>query len=533
MTLKGCTFEVYDFGDTIPAIDQDPIDEVYGRVSPDKNKCFLIHLAAALLCLPGSKNQANVCAALHLPKVVDSAAKLRWEQCKQALACQRALGEPPTNDPLVVAELRSHVHDVVSIGHDRDHRTLLCFPLEIMNKCNVCLIRVSLACRYSTHVINAVSASDDSIYLVSYQEHLRVIQIPEAKAGLLVRNSPNTSAAPLGWESILSLCPTNVSIDCRSLSRRPHCQLPNLRLPLGVEGALVGRSMLLTDRQLRSFNIKKPRTEQTATALGPDAYDSWSYENSTPELDKPPALSTGAAQSLLQLFRSIPPEDTEFNYETWQEIANATDTYVESVGDLSTAAHAYAAAWRKERNPTTLKPTGLLSFKGRVGEDLYRYSLGVSGRGVLPCGDRLTRGFRQTAYANVNDDPKGTASELWEDVLKGRLFVFTNRPEQFTGNLMESKLAYVTQKDVANPDNVKTRYISDPRSEVNERIDNDRHPKRVIPRRQNVARMILYWKRRYPGVPILICKRDVMGAFKLIPVSIRAWPIWGVVLRPT
>ena len=47
------------------------------------------------------------------------------------------------------------------------------------------------------------------------------------------------------------------------------------------------------------------------------------------------------------------------------------------------------------------------------------------------------------------------------------------------GPLMESKLAYAMRKDVANPSKMKFWYISDPRNEVNERMDNDRRRKCV------------------------------------------------------
>ena len=76
---------------------------------------------------------------------------------------------------------------------------------------------------------------------------------------------------------------------------------------------------------------------------------------------------------------------------------------------------------------------------------------------------------------------------------------------------MESRLAAVPQKDATNPDVLKTRYISDPRLEVNGRISNDRHPRCVSPRHANVARRIFYWQTRYQEFPILLSKRDVKG----------------------
>lgn len=42
-----------------------------------------------------------------------------------------------------------------------------------------------------------------------------------------------------------------------------------------------------------------------------------------------------------------------------------------------------------------------------------------------------------------------------------------------------------------------------------------------VPTIPSLIRRILYWKRRYPGIAIVLCKRDVKSAFKLAPLSIR------------
>ena len=65
---------------------------------------------------------------LSLPEVLQLAASFRWAQLAQASVFSKALGVPPINGTLVVAELRSHVHDVATTNHDRRQRSLLCFP---------------------------------------------------------------------------------------------------------------------------------------------------------------------------------------------------------------------------------------------------------------------------------------------------------------------------------------------------------------------------------------------------------------------
>ena len=41
------------------------------------------------------------------------ASSFRWEQFQHAQTCVEVLGEPARNDSVTVAELRSHVHDIL------------------------------------------------------------------------------------------------------------------------------------------------------------------------------------------------------------------------------------------------------------------------------------------------------------------------------------------------------------------------------------------------------------------------------------
>lgn len=151
-------------------------------------------------------------------------------------------------------------------------------------------------------------------------------------------------------------------------------------------------------------------------------------------------------------------------------------------------------------------------FQRKVGQRVYDYANNLATKGVKPLADRPPVRSRQTPYSTIQNNPERKARELWEDLVEGRLMVFTVDSEPWTDELMESRLAFVTQTDATNPDQQKARYISDPRVEINHRIDTDRHPRCIVPRQQNVARRILYWQRGYPGVEMLLCKRDVEGA---------------------
>ena len=93
---------------------------------------------------------------------------------------------------------------------------------------------------------------------------------------------------------------------------------------------------------------------------------------------------------------------------------------------------------------------------------------------------------------------------------------------------MGATLSYMTQREVRNTDNPKARYISDSRIQIDSRMGDGSHSRSIVPCRKNVARRVSYWHRRYHGVDILMCRRDMRGAFKPLMASISGPPTWVV-----
>ena len=73
-----------------------------------------------------------------------------------------------------------------------------------------------------------------------------------------------------------------MGIDVKSLSRCPTCQVPSIRHPLGVEGTLVGRSMIPGEAYLRIFKVEKPWARLEAEGLGDEAILAWELEQGAP-----------------------------------------------------------------------------------------------------------------------------------------------------------------------------------------------------------------------------------------------------------
>ena len=258
---------------------------------------------------------------------------------------------------------------------------------------NVLVLRVSPSCNYSTHVIHSAVPSKVWVFFVAYQEHLRILIPLSSDSEKFLLNRPSTIARPLGWRHILEFPGNDTYIESKSLTRCPHCQAPNTRLPDGVFGTIVGRCMLSTDVQLREFSIEKPWTKLAAEDHSKEALECWLDEEETPLLDVPPECDDKTRKLVTELIACIPSEITPFDTRLWGRVAECTDKLVVQTGDVFKAAHLYVCEWRRTKSPTTLTPSGLKIFDGLVSKELFEYAGKVASKGVVPRGTSCPRGL--------------------------------------------------------------------------------------------------------------------------------------------
>ena len=157
------------------------------------------------------------------------------------------------------------------------------------------------------------------------------------------------------------------------------------------------------------------------------------------------------------------------------------------------------------------------TFREKANPDILEEGKRLATIGALARARAVPGRDPQKPYPPVRDSPMGASEHLRRELLEGLIFIFTTKSEPFAENLMGGKLTYVEQHS-------KIRYIRDPRLNINERTSPKRHPFMSVPPTPSIRRGILYWKRRYPEAPILLPKRDLRAAFKLIPLSIEMFP---------
>ena len=506
--IRGFNWSLRGFGDLLPWGPQECelIDDLHGPIV-EKNQCLLIHLAAGMVC--GDK-PAQPDA---LRKVQKLASSFRSQVYLQGKECLGSLGELPALAPLINVELRAHSHDVCRKTHDKDNRSLLCFPLRELSHTNVGIIALSPSFRIRTHAYLSNEDTKNWIVLLSYRNHMRHAMPPSEEARRQLFLNPTTASFMLGWKTLLAGSQDIALIETKSLERCPHCQWNHIRLPEGIQGSLVGKACIKESQELANYEIQEPWTKETASSYGPEGLKAWELENATPPLGQMPPLKPEQITLLTDLVEMIPTPETPFDQHTWDRIASAGDSLIIGTESLKTAAHAFVSFWRNNRPTTTLTMGGMKTFQGLVDQDLYDKGMELASLGVKAQAHAPPTRFAQEPYPSVRDEPIKTLEHLWPDLLEGRLFLFPEKSEAFTEDLMETKLTFVEQKD-------KIRYICDPRAEINERTSSRRHPLLTVPTIPSLLRRILYWKRRYPVSPILLGKRDVRSAFNLIPLSV-------------
>jgi hypothetical protein len=112
----------------------------------------------------------------------------------------------------------------------------------------------------------------------------------------------------------------------------------------------------------------------------------------------------------------------------------------------------------------------------------------------------------------------------WKDVAPGRLLVCSaNHPalcrvEADPVNKPGVFSVPINAVDKQNPDrsiSTKIRVVTDLRG-PNETGDPRNHPPALAPFHREVARAVLWWKHKLPGVPVFLMKQDVDAAFKRV-----------------
>ena len=102
-------------------------------------------------------------------------------------------------------------------------------------------------------------------------------------------------------------------------------------------------------------------------------------------------------------------------------------------------AHAHTFRRRTTRQTTALTQAGVGVFGGRAGHEVFEYAEQLSLYGVKPLTGRPPERARQSPYSTSENNQRRTASDLWDDLAKGRMMASAKKSDPFAGEPMESR----------------------------------------------------------------------------------------------
>lgn len=200
----------------------------------------------------------------------------------------------------------------------------------------------------------------------------------------------------------------------------------------------------------------------------------------------------------------------------WARVLEAGDKLLRTAGSVKTAAE---VLWQKreEMGFNNLKGVREKVLEEILHPDMLDYLRSVEEHGMVArhegARSRVVSGLHPNAKKHLDQVYK----QIWKDVRKKRVLVVRKANECLEDTVsspFEAVDKMLPDRTIA-PDK---RVVHDQR-QVNLGSDKTWHPPALQPTHQQVARRVLWYQARFPQIPVLIAKKDIAGAFRLLWVA--------------
>ena len=202
--------------------------------------------------------------------------------------------------------------------------------------------------------------------------------------------------------------------------------------------------------------------------------------------------------------------------QDWKRVLECGDALLTEAGGVEQAATALWEA-RGRNGLNNLEGVHNQSLDAILHPVLLEYVRSVEQNGMPArhpgSTERISAGLHPNAKVHLNQVYK----QIYKDVKKHRVLVTTQQNPQLGATIsspFEAVDKMMPDRSIA-PDK---RVVHDQRR-VNMMTDKTWHPPALQPTHQQIARRVLWHKTRYPGIEVVISKRDIAGAFRLLWVS--------------
>lgn len=206
-----------------------------------------------------------------------------------------------------------------------------------------------------------------------------------------------------------------------------------------------------------------------------------------------------------------------FSNESFLEGARLGTLVLEKAGHWEEANRAIRKVWVELKGDHFQDLHGDF-FEGLVADDVLERARanarwGIEARYEGAQGGRVRCG----PHPSLKEHFEEAATQLWADAGKGRALLCYDHGQRELSGVISVALARVPKMNPDHSVSEKGRVIWDARP-VNAHCHRSRHPPALQPRHDEVAKLILWWQLRYPGMDVLLAKKDVAEAFKWVPV---------------
>ena len=200
----------------------------------------------------------------------------------------------------------------------------------------------------------------------------------------------------------------------------------------------------------------------------------------------------------------------------WRNLVEKGNCLVRSAGSVTKAVE---SLWqvREDRGLMNLKGIDQEEFDEVLHPDLLQYLRTIRKEGM----PARYVGSRHRVKAKLHPNARRNVDQVYQqvakDVKKHRALVVDGELEELAGTVSSPFEAV----DKLLPDrsiSKEKRIVHDQRT-INKGTSKFWHPPALQPMHVQVARRVMWMKSKFPGVPILMSKKDIAGAFRLIWVA--------------
>ena len=225
-----------------------------------------------------------------------------------------------------------------------------------------------------------------------------------------------------------------------------------------------------------------------------------------------------AAEQYVEVTLSMAVDKRPGCPSAWKKVCDAGQDLVRKAGSVTEAAK---SLWqvREKKGLVNLKGVQNPCLDTILHPDLLAYLRDVRQFGLAARHGGPRSRMRAKVHPNGRRNLGQVYKQIWKDIVKMRVLVVP-AGEPLLGNVVSSPFDAVDKmlpdRSVA-PDK---RIVHDQRA-INAGTHKEWHPPAIQPKHEQIARMVLRQKAKLPGIQILMSKKDIAGAFRLLWVDPR------------